>query len=78
MGEGIQYSSGVAVDQLVDDPSAVAAQVQLVAERFPDGCENSFLTQLELWDTSTVTTERSPSTPRRTQHRAENGNCVYS
>ena len=35
MAEGIQYSSGVAVDQLVDDPRAVAAQVQLVAEKFP-------------------------------------------
>ena len=35
MAEGIQYLSGVAVDQLVDDPSAVAAQVQLGAEKFP-------------------------------------------
>ena len=35
MAEGIQYPSGVAVDQLVDGPSAVAAQVQLVAEKFP-------------------------------------------
>ena len=35
MAEGIQHPSRVAVDQLVDDPSAVAAQVQLVAEKFP-------------------------------------------
>ena len=35
MAEGIEYPSGEAVDQLVDDPSAVAAQVQLVAEKFP-------------------------------------------
>ena len=34
MAEGIQYPLGVAVDQLVDDPSAVAAQVQLVADKF--------------------------------------------
>ena len=35
MAEGIQYPLGIAVDQLVDDPSAVAAQVRLVAEKFP-------------------------------------------
>ena len=35
MAEGIQYPSGVAVDQLLDDPSAMAAQVQLIAETFP-------------------------------------------
>ena len=42
MAEGIQYPSGVAVDQLVDDHSAVAAQVQLIAKNSQGGCENSF------------------------------------
>lgn len=35
MAEKIQYPAGVAVDLLMDDPSAVAAQVQSVAEKIP-------------------------------------------
>ena len=35
MAEEIQYPASVAVDLLMDDPSAVAAQVQSVAEKIP-------------------------------------------
>ena len=35
MAEGIQYQAGVAVDLLMDEPSAVTAQVQSVAEKIP-------------------------------------------
>ena len=67
MAEGIQYPSGVAVDQLVDDPSAVAAQIQLVAEKFPGRLrEFIFDAARAVGHDEHCGTRGAPSTPRRT------------